>query len=296
MVSINKTVVMSGADYYTDKDAINALMDNVESVDQKKAIKEHGQIEAALKKAGIKVIKVKPPVDCQDGVYIANWALVRNGKAVMSRLPNKRKPEEAHAMKVLSKLGLKILELPKNIEAFSGQGDCIVCGDTAFFQYTYRTSKEAQPIVKKMLGIKKVIPLKTKPARWFKFGPAKINKITGWPDSPTYDIDLALALIKGPTAKSKGLIAYCPGVFTAKSRRILASLKDVDKIIVSRHDALKVFALNLVSTGETVIMNSGAPDFKAKLEAHGLKTIELDLPELRKGGGSVRCSSLTISA
>ena len=41
-------------------------------------------------------------------------------------------------------------------------------------------------------------------------------------------------------------------------------------------------------------MPAGAPKFQAAIEAHGLKTIALDLPELRKGGGSIRCSSLTL--
>jgi N-dimethylarginine dimethylaminohydrolase len=57
---------------------------------------------------------------------------------------------------------------------------------------------------------------------------------------------------------------------------------------------LQAYALNLVSTGETVIMNSGAPNFQAALEVRGLRTKALELPELKKGGGSIRCSTLTL--
>jgi N-dimethylarginine dimethylaminohydrolase len=212
----------------------------------------------------------------------------------MSRLPNKRKAEEAYARRVLEKLGLEILTLPEDIKAYSGQGDCLVCGDIVFCQSPYRTSKEAHKYLKDWLGFKTVIQLQTKPARRFKFGPKKINKLTGWPDSPTYDLDLALAIIRPKTLTSPPVIAYCPAVFKRKSRKVLKKLVGVDKILVSREDTLNAFALNLVSTGEDVVINSGTTAFKADLEKLGLRVIELDLNELKKGGGSIRCSSLSL--
>jgi N-dimethylarginine dimethylaminohydrolase len=295
MSQINKTVLMSGANYFTDEDAINALMDARVPVDRQSAIKEHQQILEAFKSAGIKVIKVDPPKECQDGIYTANWALVRNNKALMARLPNKRKPEESYAVKQLTKLGLEILTLPDSIRAFSGQGDALICDDIVFCQSPYRTSVEAHPYLKDWLGLTTLVEVQTKPSRWFGCGPAKTNRITGWPDSPTYDIDLAISILRPKTGSQKALIAYCPGVFKRSSRKLLAKFDDVDKILVEKSEAMSVFALNLVSTGETVIMHAGAPNFKRQIEEHGLKTIELSLPELRKGGGSIRCSSLTIS-
>ena len=50
---------------------------------------------------------------------------------------------------------------------------------------------------------------------------------------------------------------------------------------------LQPYAPNLISTGETVIMDSGAPKLKADFIKHGLRVIELNLPELKKGGGSM---------
>lgn len=286
---------MSGADYFNDEFAINAQMDSKIKVDVEAAVKEHAAIKKAFIDAGIEVKQVAPPSTSQDGVYTANWALVRNSQALMARLPNKRKSEEAVALKAVQDLGLKPLILPDSVERFSGQGDALPCGDILFTQSPFRTSLEAHPYIKSMLGFSEVISLNTQPKRWFKYGPAKTNKITGWPDSPTYDIDLALAVLKWPEGDNKGLIAYCPEVFKRSSRKLLENYDKVDKIKVSKHEALIAFCLNLVSTGETVIMNSQAPQFQAELEAHGLKTVTLDLPELRKGGGSIRCSSLTLS-
>lgn len=287
-------VLMSGAEYFDDGDAINDLMDSGVPVDLQQAVSEHGRIKQALESAGIKVEQVAAPPNCQDGVYTANWALVRNGKAVMSRLPNTRRPEQPYALQVIKNLGIESLQLPNEVARFSGQGDALLCGDILFTQSPYRTTPEAHKHVKEMLSIGEVLALSTKPARWLGFGPAKKNKITGLPDSPTYDLDLALAIIKPPFEGRKGLIAYCPDVFKGPSRRLLRNYQSVDKIEVSRHETLTAYALNLVSTGETVIMNSGAPIFQAALESHGLKTITLDLPELKKGGGSIRCSTLTL--
>jgi hypothetical protein len=148
--------------------------------------------------------------------------------------------------------------------------------------------------LKSVLGFSQVIALQTKPSRWFGFGPAKKNKITGWQDSPTYDIDLAISILKFPEAGEKGLIAWCPSVFTRTSRQIMQQLTSVDKIEVSKQEAMNAYALNLISTGEGVVMNTGAPEFQAAIEAHGLKVITLALPELKKGGGSIRCSTLTL--
>lgn len=285
---------MSGADYFGDDDAINDLMDAKVPVDVRKAMAEHARIRQALESLGVAVKQIAPPPDCQDGVYTANWALVRGGKAVMARLPNKRRPEEPYALKSLQDLGLQTLTLPPEVARFSGQGDALPCGDILFTQSPYRTTEDAHPYLKQMLGFQEIISLRTKPARHWGFGPAKKNKLTGLPDSPTYDLDLALAVLKPPTAGQKGLIAYCPAVFKRSSRKKLQNYDAVDKITVSRQEALRAHALNLVSTGQAVVMNAGAPDLQAAIQAHGLKTIALDLPELKKGGGSIRCSTLTL--
>ncbi len=290
---MNRTVLMSGADYFDDQSAINVLMNDQVPVNVAAATLEHKSIQQALESAGIKVIKIDPPKNCQDGVYTANWALVKDGKALMSRLPNSRKPEEAYALEAIKNQGLEPIILPAEIERFSGQGDALPCGDMVFTQSPFRTTKNAHKHLEQ-LGFSNVIALQTKPARNF-FGMAKTNKVTGWPDSPTYDIDLALAVLKWPSTTTKGLIAYCPDVFKSDSRKLLKNLDGIDKITVSKRETLGAFAPNLVSTGETVIMNSGAPEFQKNLEAHGLKTIALDLPELKKGGGSIRCTTLTLN-
>ena len=120
------------------------------------------------------------------------------------------------------------------------------------------------------------------------------NAVSGWADSFFYDIDLALSIIKAPEGEQKGLIAYCPGAFVPESQLMLASFDGVNKIEVSIDEARHAFAQNLVSTGETVVMSAHAPKLKAELEARGLRVLTPEVSELAKGGGYIRCITLTL--
>jgi N-dimethylarginine dimethylaminohydrolase len=283
---------MSGIDYFDDTQAINPFMTKVVPIDRAEARIEHQNIRKALESAGVTVIKVDPPIDCQDGVYTANWALVRGDKAVLASLPNARKAEEAYAAEILASQGKTVIRLPEDLK-FSGQGDSLPCGNLLFCGSQYRSDPEAQAFVAEQLGYERV-QLQTVPVA-DENGQPVINTFSGWPDSFYYDLDLAFSILKAPNGDQKGLIAWCPAAFTPESQEILHNLTSVDKIEVSETEARDGFACNLVSTGEVVIMNRGGAQLAADIEAHGLKTIRLHNPELGKGGGSIRCTTLTLN-
>ncbi|MBA3758658.1 amidinotransferase [Candidatus Saccharibacteria bacterium] len=281
---INRTVLMSGAQYFDDTSAINPYMDDTIAVDRVKAQVEHDSIRHALEAAGVHVEQVAPPQDCQDGVYTANWALIRGNKAVMASLPNVRQAETPYAEKVLKNLGKEIIYPPEGMR-FSGQGDALPCGDLLFCGSQYRTDLEIYDFLHETLGYE-VIGLRTIPAL-DESGTPKTNASSGWPDSFFYDIDLALAVL------TPSLIAWCPEAFTDESQDKIHAL-NIDKIEVSFEEATQGFACNLVSTGFTVVMSAHAPLLQAQIEAHGLKTITPEVSELGKGGGYIRCTTLTL--
>jgi N-dimethylarginine dimethylaminohydrolase len=284
MPLINKTVLMSGVDFFDDAQAINPYMSKNDVIDIEKARLEHTAIREALETAGVKVITVPAPKDCQDGVYTANWALVRGNKAVMATLPDARKGEEAYARMVLTDLGKEVISVPEGIH-FSGQGDALPCGKFLLAGSGYRTELPAHKFVADTLGYE-VISLQAIPQRnWL--GKPVTNKDSGWPDSFFYDIDLAISVLRDD------LIAWCPQAFTKQSQAVIRELP-LEKIEVSLREAKKAFACNLVSTGETVIMSGTAPEVKAAIEARGLKTICPEIRELAKGGGYIRCTTLTL--
>lgn len=290
MPNINRTLLMSDAAHFSVAQAINPYYGD-DALDQSKAIDEHTRIKQALIDAGVTVITTESPVDSQDGVYTANWALVRGDKAIIARLPDVRKAEEAHAARVLAELGKEVIAVPEGLR-FSGQGDALACGNYLFAGQGYRSDAEAQRFAAEQLGYE-LIQLQTIPERDSAGNPVT-NAISGWPDSHFYDLDLALAIIRHPSGDEKGIIAYCPEAFLPESQAILEAFDGVEKIIVSLHEAKDAFATNLVSTGDTVVMSNHAPELKAKLEALGMSVVTPDVTELLKGGGYIRCISLAL--
>lgn len=290
MTLINRTVLMSDAQHFSAEQAINPYY-NDQSVDLPRAISEHHSIARALTTAGIAITIVPSPIDSQDGVYTANWALVRGDTAILARLPDVRKTEEAYAKQVLQQLGKAVIEVPKGLK-FSGQGDALACGNFLFCGQGYRSDEEAQAFAAKELGYER-IQLQTIP-ELDQGGMPMNNPVSGWADSFFYDIDLALSIIKAPADGKKGLIAYCPEAFVPESQKILADFAGVEKITVSLEEAQRAFACNLISTGKTVIMSAHAPQFKASLESRGLTVLTPEVAELAKGGGYIRCTTLTI--
>lgn len=282
MFAMNRTVLMSGAEYFSGEFAINAHMDPSVQVNVSRAIADHKSIEEALISAGVEVIKVPAPAGCQDGVYTANWGLVRGNKAILSTLPNARRAEEPYAEQILHGLGKEVKRMP---HAFSGQGDALPCGNLLFVGSAYRTDLEMHKILADELGYE-VIGLQTVP-KYDDSGEPVINAVTGWPDSFFYDLDLALGVLRAD------LIAWCPEAFLPKSQDKIRSLP-IDKIEVSLEEATKGFACNLISTGETVIMSTQAPQLADAITDKGLKVITPEVEELGKGGGFIRCTTLTL--
>lgn len=289
---INATVLMSDALNFSSEQAINPYYFDSHT-DTSVAQAEHDSIRGAFEAAGIRVITVPSPNDSQDGVYTANWALVRGDKAILARLPNVRKAEEAYAKKVLTELGKEVIEVPEGLR-FSGQGDALACGDYLFCGSGYRADEAAQKFAADTLGYTR-IQLQTIP-QLDENGQPVVNSISGWEDSFFYDIDLALSILRAPTETEPALIAYCPEAFTSESRAILEQLpKDTfETIKVSLHEAKDTFASNLVSTGSAVIMSDHAPEFRAALESRGFTVSTPPIHELIKGGGYIRCTSLTL--
>jgi len=199
---MNTTVLMSSARYFSNELQINPYYAD-EPVDINAAVREHDQLRATIVQAGIAVRQVEAPSDSQDGVYTANWALIRGNKAILARLPQARKTEEAWAERQLQALGLEVIHVPEDWH-FSGQGDALPCGKYLFCGQGYRSDPRATSFAAQQLGYE-LVQLQAVPLL-DTVGKPVINQASGWPDSFYYDIDLAISMIREPSDSHKGII------------------------------------------------------------------------------------------
>lgn len=280
---LNQKVLMSGADYF-DVEPLNPYSLHGKTINRDRAMGDFSAIKDALTSVGVEVVKIDPPAGCIDGVFTANWALCRNNTAIIGSLPAHRAKEEASAEAALRKLGMHVIKAPFR---FSGQGDAIACGEVLFSGRGYRNDDRMHAFIESTLGYE-IISLDAVPLRG-PDGTEVINKLSGWPDSYFYDIDLAVSII------TPDLIAWCPAAFTEESQERMRNLDRYQKIEVSFDEAVKGFACNLISTGYGVVMSAGAPKLRAAIESYGLSVVTVDAPELAKGGGGIRCCALTLS-
>lgn len=278
---INRTVLMSGPKYFSVKE-LNPYSKAENQPDSDKAAAEFAAIKAAVEQAGIKVIQVDAPEGCQDGIFTANWALCRGDTCALSSLPDARKAEEPYAEQILSGIGKRVIHPPFR---FSGQGDALPCGNLLFTGSGYRNDVRIHQFLADTFGYE-IVPLQAIP-ELDQSGNPVINHVTGLPDSFFYDIDLAVSILR------TDLIAWCPEALTPESQERMRAVP-IEKIEVSLEEAMQAFACNLISSGEAVVMGSKAPQLKRDIEAHGLTVTTVDLKELAKGGGFVRCTTLTL--
>ena len=116
----------------------------------------------------------------------------------------------------------------------------------------------------------------------------------------SYDRDVVVILRAGADERNTANVNLLNKVvkvgpaFGRLFKRIECAYDDIDKIEVSRTEATEGFACNLVSTGETVIMSARAPQLRAELEKRGFTVITPEITELAKGGGYIRCTTLTL--
>lgn len=290
----NSEVVMSGAEFFSNAAALNPYMHPEEEVDVARAIQQHGVIAQALESVGVKVILGGTPEDCQDGIFTANWAVtgIDEETVLLGNLPSVRGPEKLHYKPLYQRLGKKVLELREDWY-FSGQGDALRYGDKLLCGQDYRTTnpKDVHAFLEHNLGYD-VVSLKTKGLLDFN-GQPLINRVTGLPESEFYDIDYAIGIVRWPSNEQAGLLAVCKDAFDEANLEVIQSLPNTKILWTPYEEANGVSACNLVSTGSAVVMNAGAPVLSSLIRAEGLTVIETENDELKKNGGSVRCTTNT---
>ncbi|CAM3003758.1 dimethylargininase [Skermania piniformis] len=255
---------MTPPTYFAVEYAINPWMDTAVPVDTDVAVAQWRRLREVYLRLGHTVATVAPVVGLPDMVYAANGGIVVDGVAVVARF---RHPERAGESVAYADWMTGQGYAPRRTRhVYEGQGDLLLVGSKLLAGYGFRTDIRAHPEIAALTG-RALVSLELVDPRF-------------------YHLDTALAVLDDTT------IAYYPPAFAESSRRTLEALFP-DAIIVAGADAFEL-GLNVVSDGANVVYPTAATGFAEQLAAAGFRPIGVDLSELRKGGGAVKCCTLEV--
>lgn len=245
---------------------INPWMDPARPVNRDKALRQWETLRAAYEAHGHQVETIAPELGLPDMVYAANSAFVMDGTALLSRFRySVRRGEEPAYGRWFEENGF---EVRQSIEVHEGEGDFAPAGDAILAATGFRTSRAAHTEVATAFG-RPVISLTLVDPRF-------------------YHLDMALCVLDAER------IMYFPKAFSDESQARLEALFP-EAIVADDVDAL-AFGLNALSDGYHVFLAAQAEGLAMRLAQAGFEPVPVDLSELRRGGGGVKCCTLELRA
>ena len=244
--------------------AINPWMDTANLVDTAVALSQWQNLRDTYLRLGHAVDLVDPVAGLPDMVYAANGGLILNDTALVARFkyPQRQHESVAYADWMRAR-GYRLMHTRHVNE---GQGDLLPVGQKILAGTGFRTDPRAHYEIAEIFG-RPVVSLQLVDPRF-------------------YHLDTALSVLDDTT------IAYYPPAFSESSRTQLETLFP-DAIVVESADAY-VFGLNVVSDGRHVIHPAAAVGFAGQLSRAGFEPIGVEMSELLKGGGAVKCCTLEV--
>ena len=256
--------VMTPPQFFAVDYAINPWMDTATPVDAAVAVAQWQKLRDTYLRLGHVVDLVDPVPGLPDMVYAANGGLIVNGTAVVARFkyPQRQHESVAYADWMRSR-GYDPVQTHHVNE---GQGDLLPVGEKILAGAGFRTDPRAHAEIAEIFG-RPVVSLELVDPRF-------------------YHLDTALSVLDDTT------IAYYPPAFTECSRAQLETLFP-GAIVVESADAY-AFGLNAVSDGRHVVHPRAAVGFAEQLSQAGFEPLGVEMSELLKGGGSVKCCTLEV--
>jgi N-dimethylarginine dimethylaminohydrolase len=251
--------------YFDVSYSINPWMDVTKPVDAALAYGQWEQMRDLYRELGHRVSELTPVEGLPDMLFTANGAMVIDGRVLLARFRYaERAPETGAHRDWFGANGFSQVRTAAWVH--EGEGDCLLAGDRVLCGTGFRTSRQAHAEVQEVFG-RPVIGLTLVDPRF-------------------YHLDTALAVL-GPEE-----IMYYPPAFSPGSRDVLRRLYP-DAIIATDADA-EVFGLNAVSDGRHVILPQPATHLIGELRHRGYLPIGVDVSELNKAGGAMKCCTLEL--
>jgi N-dimethylarginine dimethylaminohydrolase len=242
--------------------SINPWMDPKKPVDPAIALFQWEDLRDRYRALGHTVHLLDPVPTLPDMVFAANGATVVDGRVLGARFANPERAGEAPAHLAWFRAnGFSEVREPVHIN--EAEGDFAVTASWILAGQGFRSSPLSHSEAQEFFG-RPVIGLELTDPRY-------------------YHLDTALAVLDD----TRDEIMYYPGAFSPGSRAVLARLFP-DALIAGEEDA-SALGLNAVSDGRHVLLPAAAAGLYRPLRQRGFEPIGIDLGELLKGGGSVKC-------
>jgi N-dimethylarginine dimethylaminohydrolase len=248
--------------------AINPYMDVADQPDPQRTREQWQALVDALRAAGAEVEVLDQRADAPDMVYAMNLGLVVNRSAddrhvVMSHMRHpERRMETGTAQRWFAGHGFSTSYVGRDgVGAHLEAGDAFAFGDALVVGYGPRTEE---------LGLKHLATDLDVRVRGLRIAHPGM-----------YHLDLAFC----PLDERHAMV--CPAAFDDASAAAALALVP-EPLVLTEAEAL-TFCANSVVVGRTVLMPACPDRVRAQLEDWGFEVVLLDLGELHKGGGSVRC-------
>ncbi|MGK8522769.1 dimethylargininase [Nocardia asteroides] len=257
--------VMCRPDHFDVTYSINPWMNPAEPVDRSRAIEQWETLRATYIAHGHTVDVVPGVAGLPDMVFAANGGLIVGDRAMSARFTHSERAQEGPAYHAWF-AGTGVPNLVAAEEWNEGEGDFLLVGDRLLAGTGFRSSLAAHEEVSRHFGLP-VVSLELVDPRF-------------------YHLDTVLLPLDA------GTIAYYPPAFSPAARVVLAELYP-DAIVATDADAA-VLGLNGVCDGYNVFLSSAATDLSEALRARGFRPVVIEMSELLKAGGAVKCCTLEI--
>ncbi|MEV7086772.1 dimethylargininase [Streptomyces sp. NPDC093085] len=261
-VSSPRHYLMCPPEYFKVTYSINPWMNPAKPVDQRLALVQWEDLRDRYRSLGHTVSVLEPDPELPDMVYAANGATVVEGRVLGARFAHEERRAEAEAHLNWFR-GQGYPEVREPVHVNEGEGDFAVTSDYILAGRGFRSSPLAHGEAQEFFG-RPVIGLDLIDPRY-------------------YHLDTALCVLD----EAAGEIMYYPDAFSPGSRAVLTRLFP-NALRAEAADASR-FGLNAVSDGHHVLLPQAATGLFEPLRARGFEPIGMDLGELLKGGGSVKC-------
>jgi arginine dihydrolase len=245
--------------------SINPWMEPNKPVDADLAMEQWERLRDLCLEFGHEVELIKPIEGLPDMVFAANGATVVDGAVLLAKFRHDERAGEAAVYREwFGVRGYRKIQEPEPIN--EGEGDYRVTGRWILAGTGFRTDRHSHHEAQALFG-RPVISLELV-------------------DSRFYHLDTCLAVLDDDE------IMYYPAAFSPGSRAVLRELYP-DAILATDLDA-EVFGLNAVSDGRHVVLPQAATHLIGALRTRGFEPVGVDVSELLKAGGGVKCCLLEL--